>query len=108
MQVSPFRALYGYNPRWIISITSTDPKVQGVKKRLKSVRKMRALMAQNWEKATACQAANYNKKYNYRIFKRGISGKCLTNPSGLLKTLQAHKIGQCKWLTPDYQFGNQK
>ena len=31
---------------------------------------MRALMAQNWEKITAHQAANYNKKYNYRIFKR--------------------------------------
>ena len=30
---------------------------------------MRALMAQNSEKATARQAVNYNKKYNYRIFK---------------------------------------
>ena len=30
---------------------------------------MRALMAQNWEKVTTRQAANYNKKYNYRIFK---------------------------------------
>ena len=70
-QVSPFQALYGYNPRWIISITRTDLKVQGVKKRLENVRRMRALMAQSWEKATARQAANYNKKHNYRIFERG-------------------------------------
>ena len=32
---------------------------------------MRALMAQSWEKVTARQAANYNKKHNYRIFERG-------------------------------------
>ena len=30
---------------------------------------MRALMAQRWEKVTARQAANYNKKHNYRTFK---------------------------------------
>ena len=51
------------------SITSTDLKVQGVKERLKNVRRMRALMAQRWEEVTARQAANYNKKHNYRIFK---------------------------------------
>ena len=45
IQVSPFRAFYGYNPRWMISVASTDLKVQGVKKRLKNVRRMRALMA---------------------------------------------------------------
>ena len=71
MHVLPFRALYGYNPRWIISIARTDPKVQGVKKRLKNIRKIRAVMAQSWEKVTAHQAVNYNKKHNYRIFKRG-------------------------------------
>ena len=32
---------------------------------------MRALMAQSWEKAIARQVANYDKKYNYRNFKRG-------------------------------------
>ena len=69
-QVSPFQALYGYNPRWIISIIRTDPKVQGVKKRLENVRRIRALMAQNWEKATARQAANYNKKHSYRTFEQ--------------------------------------
>ena len=26
-------------------------------------------MAQSWEKVTARQAANYNKKHNYRTFK---------------------------------------
>ena len=45
MQVLPFRALYKYNPRWIISITRTDPKVQGVKERLKNIRRIRALIA---------------------------------------------------------------
>ena len=49
----------------MINITRTDPKVQGVKERLKNIRKMRAFMAQNWEKITARQAANYDKKYNY-------------------------------------------
>ena len=29
---------------------------------------MRALIAQSWEEITARQAANYNKKYNYRAF----------------------------------------
>ena len=52
----------------MINITRTDPKVQGVKERLKSVRRMRALIAQSWEKVTARQAVNYDKKYNYRIF----------------------------------------
>ena len=69
MQVLPFQALYGYNPRWIINIVSTDPKVQGVKERLKNIRRVCALMAQSWEKVTARQAANYNKRYNYRTFK---------------------------------------
>ena len=32
---------------------------------------MRTLMAQSWEKVTAHQAANYNKKHNYRTFKQG-------------------------------------
>ena len=68
MQVLPFRVFYGYNPYWINGITSTDLKVQGVKEKLKNVRRMRALMAQRWEKVTARQMANYNKKYNYRIF----------------------------------------
>ena len=27
IQVLPFQTLYGYNPRWIINITRTDPKV---------------------------------------------------------------------------------
>ena len=46
-QVLPFRALYGYNPRWITSIMRTDPKVQGVKKRLKNIRRIRTLIMQN-------------------------------------------------------------
>ena len=28
-------------------------------------------MAQSWEEVTTRQAANYNKKYNYRTFERG-------------------------------------
>ena len=32
---------------------------------------MRALMAQSWEKVTARQVVNYNKKHNYRIFEQG-------------------------------------
>ena len=48
-----------------------DPKVQGVKKRLKNVRRMRALIAQSWEKVTVRQAANYNKKHSYRTFEQG-------------------------------------
>ena len=32
---------------------------------------MRALIAQSWEKVTARQAANYDKKHNYRTFKQG-------------------------------------
>ena len=32
---------------------------------------MRAVITQSWEKATARQAANYNKKHNYRTFERG-------------------------------------
>ena len=69
---------------------------------------MRALIAQSWEKATAGQTANYNKKYNYRTFKRGIFKKHSANPSGLSETSQAHKIRQSKWLTPDYQFNKKK
>ena len=37
----------------MINITRTDPKVQGVKKRLKNIRRIRALMAQSWEEVTA-------------------------------------------------------
>ena len=43
-QVLPFQALYGYNPRWIINITRTDPKVQGIKKKLKNIWRIHALM----------------------------------------------------------------
>ena len=46
---------------------------------------MRALMAQSWEKANARQAANYNKKYNYRIFKQGIFKRRSVDPLGLLE-----------------------
>ena len=69
MQGSPFRVFYGYNPRWINGVISTDLRVQGVRERLENVRRIRALMAQRWEEVTARQAANYDKKYNYRIFK---------------------------------------
>ena len=46
-QILPFQTLYGYNPRWIINITRTDPKVQGVKKRLKNIRRIHALIMQS-------------------------------------------------------------
>ena len=45
MQILPFQAFYEYNPHWIINITRTDPKVQSVKKKLKNIRRIRALMA---------------------------------------------------------------
>ena len=53
-------------------------------------------MAQSWEKVTARQAANYNKKYNYQTFKQGITKKRLVNTSRLLEISQIYKIGQNK------------
>ena len=38
---------------------------------------------------------------------QGTPKKRSANPSGLSES-QAHKIGQSKWLTPNYQFGNQE
>ena len=46
-QVLPFQTLYGYNPHWIINITHTNLKVQGIREKLKNIRKIHTLITQS-------------------------------------------------------------
>jgi transposase InsO family protein len=68
--VSPYEALYGYNPR-MSEWTPKTLKVEGVHERLRRLEKTRRLIADEWEQAVKRQQRGYNKRHQPIEFSPG-------------------------------------
>ena len=69
--MSPFKALYGYNPRMIEYVSSRYAKSMGVIERLEHIRQLCERLQQSWEEAVERQAKYYNARHTAREYKKG-------------------------------------
>jgi hypothetical protein len=88
--VSPYMALYGYNPRMVEYVADrTDGKVQGVKERMKRFAEVRRSMAEHWEAAVASQKRYYDRRHSPVEFKKnqivGLSTRNFPFKAGMRK-----------------------
>ncbi|KAK6212977.1 hypothetical protein QIS74_03097 [Colletotrichum tabaci] len=69
---SPMMALYGYHPRWIEYVpTSNRITVAGVEERIRHTKAVRDRAVQQWQVATESQAKYYNQKHQPKEYRRG-------------------------------------
>ena len=78
--MSPFRAIYGYDPEFYIDIADNVPKgeILAAKDRIKKLHKLWATLWDQVLKAQERQIKYYNKRHTPVKFKRGSLVKLLT------------------------------
>lgn len=70
--VSPMEALYGYHPRCVEYVPSSmKSKVQGVRERIETLRRVRDMAQQHWQQATEAQAKYYNARHTLKEYQVG-------------------------------------
>jgi hypothetical protein len=69
--VSPFEALYGYHPRMVDYVPSSQLKVQGVHERLSKLAQTRERMYVHWQKAVDSQKKYYDARHQWVEFQVG-------------------------------------
>lgn len=71
--VSPFKALYGYDPeiRFEVEDDIDRERVPAARERIKGLHELRSELAKQWLKASETQANSYNKKHKPKDFNTG-------------------------------------
>ena len=69
--VSPFEALYGYQPRMVDYVPSSKLKVQGVHERLSKLTQVRERMYVHWQRAVDSQKRYYDARHQWVEFQVG-------------------------------------
>ena len=71
--VSPFYALYGYNPtvHYEVEDDFNEGKVPSARERIKTLHNLQEKLAEHLEKAAETQAKYYNRKHEPKRFKLG-------------------------------------
>lgn len=78
--MSPFWALYGYNPSIRLNIKADVPggEAPTAKARIKTLAKEQEELARHWKNASEMQSKWYNKKHTPQSFKMGDKVMLLT------------------------------
>lgn len=76
LRMSPFFALYGYNPALVADGEDAaqgegGQTVPAARERIQNLRKERTLLTEHWRKASATQARGYNRTHKPRTFNIG-------------------------------------
>ena len=99
INVSPFYAMYGYNPTFELRIEDDTPRerVPAAQERVKELFDVRKKLEQRWQNVSKSQTKWYNKKHEPRLFK---TDELVMLATKNLRLKQPSKKMTCRFIGP--------